>query len=310
MPSPHATSADPPGRTVAAVARRLGVSPATLRTWHRRYGLGPAEHRSGRHRRYSEADLDRLLVMRRLTYDGLTPADAARIARRTTGGTGDAFTPDEQRGRGGGGRALSLPKSTAATRGLSRAAMALDADQVVKLLQRSLADQGLRPTWHDMALPVLDAVGRYWADTGEGIEVEHLLTDCVAAALRPLTVVRGRRSHRSVLLAGVEGDLHALPLYVLGAALAEHRIASRILGPNVPHSALAAAVSRSGPHVVFVWAQMADYADPSALSLLPSTRPRTTVVVGGPGWRHHAHDLAVVVDDLEAAETEVVAAVG
>ena len=34
--------------TVAAVARRLGVAPATLRTWARRYGLGPSDHPPGR----------------------------------------------------------------------------------------------------------------------------------------------------------------------------------------------------------------------------------------------------------------------
>ncbi|MEY3685921.1 MAG: hypothetical protein RJB00_871, partial [Actinomycetota bacterium] len=28
--------------TVASVARRLGIAPATLRTWDRRYGLGPS----------------------------------------------------------------------------------------------------------------------------------------------------------------------------------------------------------------------------------------------------------------------------
>ncbi|MEI7631157.1 MAG: MerR family transcriptional regulator, partial [Actinomycetes bacterium] len=48
------------GLTVAAVARRLGIAPATLRTWDRRYGLGPAEHQVGAHRRYSAADLARL----------------------------------------------------------------------------------------------------------------------------------------------------------------------------------------------------------------------------------------------------------
>ncbi|WP_230685064.1 MerR family transcriptional regulator [Cellulomonas sp. JZ18] len=66
--------------TVAAVARRLGVAPATLRTWDRRYGLGPSEHSAGAHRRYSGHDLERLLVMRRLTLEGVAPAEAARLA--------------------------------------------------------------------------------------------------------------------------------------------------------------------------------------------------------------------------------------
>lgn len=66
--------------TVAAVARRLGVAPATLRTWDRRYGLGPSEHSAGSHRRYSPEDLSRLLTMRRLTLDGVAPSEAAHAA--------------------------------------------------------------------------------------------------------------------------------------------------------------------------------------------------------------------------------------
>lgn len=69
-----------PGLAVAAVARRLGVAPATLRTWDRRYGLGPTEHRAGSHRRYTDDDVARLLVMRRLTLEGVAPVDAAKAA--------------------------------------------------------------------------------------------------------------------------------------------------------------------------------------------------------------------------------------
>lgn len=69
-----------PNLTVAAVARRLGVAPPTLRTWDRRYGLGPSEHTAGAHRRYSPTDVARLMVMRRLTLQGVAPADAAKLA--------------------------------------------------------------------------------------------------------------------------------------------------------------------------------------------------------------------------------------
>jgi hypothetical protein len=69
-----------PCLSVAAVARRLGVAPATLRTWDRRYGLGPTRHAAGEHRRYAPADIARLDVMRRLVLAGAPPAEAARIA--------------------------------------------------------------------------------------------------------------------------------------------------------------------------------------------------------------------------------------
>ncbi|GAB6901298.1 MerR family transcriptional regulator [Kineosporia succinea] len=77
-----------PTLTVAAVARRLGVAPPTLRTWDRRYGLGPSAHTAGAHRRYSPADVARLMVMRRLTLEGVAPSDAAKIALAT------ALTPE------------------------------------------------------------------------------------------------------------------------------------------------------------------------------------------------------------------------
>lgn len=90
---------DGPILTVAAVASRLGVAPATLRTWDRRYGLGPSEHTAGAHRRYSTADLARLMSMRSLTLDGVPPADAARLAREGAPATlPEPATPPEHDG--------------------------------------------------------------------------------------------------------------------------------------------------------------------------------------------------------------------
>ena len=88
---------DEPLLTVAAVARRLGVAPATLRTWDRRYGLGPSQHPAGSHRRYGTDDLARLIVMRRLTIDGVAPVEAAHIARNVdAGGLLDPTTPPDE----------------------------------------------------------------------------------------------------------------------------------------------------------------------------------------------------------------------
>jgi DNA-binding transcriptional MerR regulator len=61
---------------VGAVADRLGVSTSTLRSWERRYGLGPTHRTGGNHRRYGPVDLQRVQLMARLTAAGI-PAQAA-----------------------------------------------------------------------------------------------------------------------------------------------------------------------------------------------------------------------------------------
>ena len=71
--------------SVASVARRIGVAPATLRTWARRYGIGPSSHEAGSHRKYCPSDLAKLTVMRRLISAGVAPADAAEQAKAHEG---------------------------------------------------------------------------------------------------------------------------------------------------------------------------------------------------------------------------------
>ncbi|MDT4989672.1 MAG: MerR family transcriptional regulator, light-induced transcriptional regulator, partial [Micromonosporaceae bacterium] len=74
---------DGSGLRAGDAARRLGVAVTTLRSWHQRYGLGPSAHEAGHHRRYTGDDMARLLLMQQLVAAGVTPADAARWARRT-----------------------------------------------------------------------------------------------------------------------------------------------------------------------------------------------------------------------------------
>ncbi|MET8944395.1 MerR family transcriptional regulator, partial [Streptomyces sp. NPDC004542] len=70
-----------PGLTTGALARRLGVSPTTLRSWDRRYGIGPAERAGGRHRRWTPRDVAMVETMCRLTAAGVPPAEAARAVQ-------------------------------------------------------------------------------------------------------------------------------------------------------------------------------------------------------------------------------------
>src|ERR1700710_2653886 len=99
---------DRPVYTASAVAARLGVAVETLRTWDRRYGLGPGTRGPGGRRRYGEEDLARLLVMRRLVTSGMPTSEAARRAAGGGGGVPpvgiDEKVHSTRQGRPRGGR--------------------------------------------------------------------------------------------------------------------------------------------------------------------------------------------------------------
>jgi DNA-binding transcriptional MerR regulator len=271
---------------VAAVARRLGIAPATLRTWDRRYGLGPTGHTFGKHRRFTDADIERLQVMRRLTLQGVPPSEAARLSSTDQPAVGDpanAPEPLKVQAQSGGGRVVALPGSTPDVRGLARAAMSLDSATVTSTIRRSVREVGVAATWHGLVGPVLHGVGERWEATGEGVEVEHLLAESALAALRGLPLPEPQGPAR-VLLACAPNDYHALPLHVLAAALAERGIASRNLGGAVPPDALAEAVRRVGPGVVFLWSSLRATGDPAQLAHVPVTAPAASILLGGAGW--------------------------
>lgn len=294
--------------SVAAVARRLGVAPATLRTWDRRYGLGPSDHTIGRHRKYGPRDVARLELMQRALLRGASSAEAARFALDSR----SSMTHGEVPAAPSGGRGLKLPGASRLARGLGRAALAMDSIAVQQQLADSLASDGVIATWNEVVRPVLTAVSARWELSGAGVEVEHLLNECVLASFVRVTplVTRGR-NHRPVLLACMPEERHNLPLYPLAAELARRGVVVRQLGAALPVAALAAAVRRTAPSAIVLWAQLPRYADPGVLAALPRTRQQVRLFVGGPGWRRgvvtapaeRVEDLAEAVAAVEAAVT-------
>ncbi|HEX7309505.1 MerR family transcriptional regulator [Lentzea sp.] len=233
--------------SAGAVARMLGVAPTTLRTWDRRYGLGPSTRQEGKHRRYNDDDLARLKRMVELTGSGVAPASAAATL----------VAPDD------------LDFVAAADR--------LDAAGMRRVAADLIARHGVVHTWDAVLVPFLVEIGERIASTEVGVEVEHVASGSITDAMRASGVAVGTPS---VLLACAPDEQHSLPLDVLAAALAEQDCVARNLGARVPATALVSAARQVRPQVVVVWAHDRVYADQVPFADLGGV----PVLVGGSGW--------------------------
>lgn len=178
-------------------------------------------------------------------------------------------------------------------RGLSRAAVRLDAPAVQELLAESVERHGLVAAWQEVMVPTLHAVGRKWEEAGDRyVEVEHLLSWHVSRTLHRCASAPPTRSPSAPLvLACVPGEQHSLPLEALSAAVGELGIPQRMFGAAVPVEAVSAAVRRTGPAVVVLWSQARSTASvPLARHIADArwgvrgARGRPVVMLGGPGW--------------------------
>ncbi|ALV31476.1 MerR family transcriptional regulator [Streptomyces sp. CdTB01] len=298
------------GVTTGSLARRLGVSPTTLRSWDRRYGLGPATRTQGRHRRWTPEDVAMVVEMCRLTAAGIPPGEAARTAKaqhhpqpvpvapsrppaRPVAAAADVMEAVHASRSGSG---LPLGNVRHECKGLARAAVRLDAVAVQEQLTSVIRAYGLVVTWEEILSPALQAVGRKWQSAGERyVEVEHLLSWHISATIRHVcvTAAPAQREWKSapVILACLPGELHTLPLEALNAALAERGVATLMLGSAVPAEALTTAVERVGPSAVVLWSQSGSTASLPLAHHVASTRwgirgarTQSRVLLAGPGW--------------------------
>jgi hypothetical protein len=169
-------------------------------------------------------------------------------------------------------------------RGLARTALRMDAAGLRAEVDGALADLGVVDAWETVIAPVLIGVGVRHQLTGALVEVEHLLSASIAAALgalRPAPPVTAD----TALLACTAEEQHSLPLLALATALGAAGIPANTLGARVPATALRAAVQRTGPAAVGLWSHAARTADVRTLRhLAESPYALQFLAALGPGW--------------------------
>jgi DNA-binding transcriptional MerR regulator len=265
--------------TAGQVARLLGIAETTLRSWHRRYRIGPHAATPGGYRRYTVESIARLERMRDLITSGMLASDAARTV---LGQSTEGLRPARDR--------------------LAAAARRLDSRVCQVIVTEAVQTLGVVATWDGLCRPVLLGIeAEQAARDGDPscVPREHVLSWAITAALRQVPPVSPADGRPAVLLACTDGEQHVLPLDALAAALTERQVPVRVLGAGMPVAGLVDAVRATAPCAVVLWAQRPETADPQALARLRRVPARR--FTAGPGWPVRRRDAAGHLDSLPAA---------
>ncbi len=235
--------------SVGAVSSRLSITASTLRTWERRYSVGPSFRTEGGHRRYTELDIDRVELMRRLVGRGISARDAARVARTLDRDALEIALTEE----------LNRKPAQLAAEDLGDAVLAAavigDHSRLSQLLAGLLRQVQVIAAWRDVLAPTLRRMTSEAAKGELDADAASAASELVVRELHALMAYERMPStgHTHILFARSLPEVEAIPLLVLEVALVQAGVTTHAVGPELDGRAVASLATRLRPDVLVTW---------------------------------------------------------
>ncbi len=238
MPKPNTTL------SIAAVERDTGLSKDTLRVWERRYGFPQPERDAFGERAYSQLELEKLRVIRRMMDAGHRPGRLVKLPMVELLSLGASPT-------------TKAKSDHAEPSGEIQNHMDLIQAHDIEGLRRSLGQahmrMGLEGFVMSLVAPLNVRVGQAWACGELDIFKEHLYTECIQSLLRNAihSIPAPERSSRPrVMLTTFPKEVHGLGLLMAETLFALQGCACLSLGTQTPVPDIARAAAAYNADIV------------------------------------------------------------
>jgi DNA-binding transcriptional MerR regulator/methanogenic corrinoid protein MtbC1 len=235
-----------PRHPIQVVARRTGLSADVIRAWERRYQVVEPTRANGSRRLYSDADVERLTLLRRATSAGRRIGDVAGLS---TSALRELVSDDAESEAG-----VAIPGGSAAAQHLQvcrKAVRQLDpvglhqclANAAVTLSTPVLLEQLIGPLMHD--------IGVQWREGELRVCHEHMATPQVSGFLHAMVqAAASATSGPIVIVATPAGQHHEVGALMAALTAATEGWAVIYLGADLPAEDIAAAALQRGARAV------------------------------------------------------------
>ena len=250
-----------PTLNIAALTRRTGVSPDTIRKWEQRYGVLRPERTTGGQRRYTELDVARVEWLKARLAEGFRIGEAAALL-------------------GPGGMAVGGPEELLRT--LVDATRTSDVVTVTATVEQALLTLAPETAFAEVLAPALVEIGELWSVGELSVAQEHLVSAAVRSALQRLLADRRASVRGMAVLACAPGERHEIGLLMLAVLLRADGWQVAYLGADTPAREAVRLARGLGASVVAFSASREDAAARLATGLRRERVPEgVRVLVGG-----------------------------
>lgn len=217
--------------SISEAERESGIAKETLRVWERRYGFPLPSRDAKGERAYTEDQLTRLQLIKRLLDHGYRPGKIVHLERTEL----SALVQHASQAQARPGPASDAP--------LLAECMALilahQADELRQALMQAQLRLGLRDFVTGLVAPLTTMVGNAWAAGTLAVFEEHLFAETLQGVMRAAIATASQHSERGhatprILLTTVPLERHGLGLLMAEALFALEGAYCVSLGVQTP----------------------------------------------------------------------------
>lgn len=244
-----------PTFNLKAVVRETGLKPDTLRAWERRYGLPRPERSRGKHRLYSQRDIEILKWLIARQEEGMTISRAVDLWHKLVA---EGLDPLQTLPTESGTTIVPLAGEM-----LNRlrddwvdACMAFDEARAEQLLAQAFALYPPETVCLEILRRGVVAIGEAWHAGRVTVQQEHFASELALRRLEALIAATQPTRPGRILLGCPPEESHTFTVLLLSFLLRRRGWHTLYLGANVPLNRLETTLEQARPQLVILGAQL------------------------------------------------------
>lgn len=230
--------------SIRVAAQRTGLSPHVIRIWEKRYGVVEPGRTDTNRRRYTDAEIERLALLRQATEAGHSIGTVASLPSERVR---EVLAADC---RAQPARTAEKPDADWLTRALDTVRR-LDGGALESVLQAGNVELGHQGLLCQLIGPLASALGEHWQRGDLTAAHEHFASAHLKAFLNRVTRPFALREDAPHLVVTTPaGQLHELGAVMAASAATNAGWNVTYLGPNLPAAEIAGAARQSHAQAV------------------------------------------------------------